>query len=164
MFKPRVFLLLFLSLLSLSCAAVQTAKPRGPLSITIEPLGVISGETVSFVITINSTTSGQNLRVMIQPPGDMELLEGELQWQGAITAGEPLELSFTGRFSSMHENRVAAIAVLNLGAGGNFSQRASYAFSAGIAAGVRTMPRERKPLGREEERNGRRLQVVPLQQ
>jgi hypothetical protein len=101
---------------------------------------------------------------MIQPPGDMELLQGDLQWQGAITAGEPLELGFTGRFSDKHENRVAAIAVLNLGTGGNFSQRASYAFSVGLAAGVTLMPRERKPLGHEEERNGRRLQVVPLQQ
>ncbi len=162
MLKPRLFILLLLALFSLNCAAVQTAKPQGPLSITIEPQGDTGGEVVSFVVTVTSRVSGNNLRVMLQPPADMELLEGELMWQGAITAGEPLELSYSGRFSTTHENRIAAIAVLNLGAGGSFSQRASFAFGV-MAAGVVTNKAGR-PLGREVEHNGRRLQVVPLQQ
>lgn len=146
-------------LFALGCqAAPHTHKPQGPLTVTITPEGeVVPGEPVTLVVRVSSSMASPDLQLLVHPPGDMQLVSGELQWRGAIARNGTVTLQFTGLFSDKHASTVSATAHVAAPGGGRMASRAQW----------RTGPQPAQkpaPQGRVIKRNGEDVVEVPLKQ
>jgi hypothetical protein len=123
----RLVIALLLFALTTGHAGQTASKPRGPLSLSIEPVGIADvGSDVGFVVTVTSQIASDHLRISIHPPDDMQLLSGDLLWQGSIEKRGQKTLEFNGRFSSGHSSRISVTAVLSAENNGRFARRVSF--------------------------------------
>lgn len=103
------------------------AKPQSPVTVEIYPTpDSLSSETIDFVVNASSQISASQFAIVVNPPKDMELVRGELTWQGAIQAGQTKTLNFSGTFKQRSNQRILVNAIIRSPSGPRFSARDSY--------------------------------------
>lgn len=150
---PLVFVVV-----SMGCGASPvTVKPQSPLTITISPEGELTVEQpIAFMVTVTSTIASSRLRIMVHPPGDMQLVDGALLWEGGIAAGEMVTVRFVGQFSSAHPNTVNATAIFETPSGGRMAAHGRYQFG-------ESPSRKPEAGGMIRKRDGVEIYEVPLE-
>lgn len=109
--------------------AAPQLKPQSSLHVSIVPISPISSDQpIQFEISINSKVTTSLLKLKISVPGDMQLIDGDLSWQGAINANETVVKTFTGIFSLQHNNIVSAVVSVKQEKAGHYSHRDSFQF------------------------------------
>jgi hypothetical protein len=137
-------------------AEEQGRKPEGVLELQLLPAQQpVERDSAEFLLTVTSTLASAQLSLTLQPPQEMELLAGELSWQGAIGAGESHTLSFTGRFPVEGLYRIEATAELS----GPSSRYRAYTH---YLLGEPEQEYQLLSPGYVVEEGGRRLHEVPL--
>ena len=105
----RLPILIFMCALWATSPVAWAAKPGSPLSITLSTQQPYqTGQEVVVQIQVVSAINVDQARVNIQPPAGMELLEGELAWQGSLSASVPLQWSFRCRLPATGIHRIGA--------------------------------------------------------
>ena len=100
------------------------------VSIKIEPVhdGDASKKVIQFNFVAVTQADVKALRIMIRPQGSMELVEGQLLWQGAALAKEPVQFKFKINRQSLKASGMLATAVITGKKGAQNAARYIYRF------------------------------------
>ncbi|VAX28180.1 hypothetical protein MNBD_NITROSPIRAE01-2343 [hydrothermal vent metagenome] len=83
-FKRRVFIVLLSYFLFPTLA--QAVKPRPPVQLMFQD-AVLSETEMEITLTARSNIETNSLVLSLTLPSDLSLLEGELEWEGSLSAG-----------------------------------------------------------------------------
>ena len=91
---------LIINILCVSLAGVFSslalAKPLSPVQVSITPSQPpASGQPMEFVVRATTSMDADNLRIEISVPRPINVLSGELDWQGPLLKGQEKQLRFT---------------------------------------------------------------------
>ena len=90
---------------------VVVAKPRAPFSISISAdTQPSANQPLTLTVAVKAFTEMERVTVEAMGMEDYELLQGELDWQGAIKAGGSTSFSFTIQVPKSGVVRIAAVA------------------------------------------------------
>ena len=133
MFVEKQLIKILVLLLCCQCVwAGNVHQADNKLEVSIVPLNQQSlNETPgAFKVTVLSKNNTESLRIMVQPQGQMKLIEGQMMWRGAALANRPIIFEFTVDKKTLRAQGVMVTAVV---AGKNGKQQAArdvYRFSA----------------------------------
>jgi hypothetical protein len=81
------------------CALFTTlagAKPLSPIQVSIMPANTpAQGQPVQFVVRATVTMDADNVHILVSVPESLQVLDGELQWQGPLSKGQETFLRFS---------------------------------------------------------------------
>lgn len=83
-FKRRVFIILLAYFLF--PAPAQAVKPRPPVQLMFQD-AALSETEMEITLTVRSNIETSSLVLALTLPSDLSLLEGELEWEGPLSAG-----------------------------------------------------------------------------
>lgn len=75
---------------------LANAKPLSPVQVSITPSQSASqGQPVEFLVRATVTVDTENLQIVVSIPQALNLISGQLQWQGPLLKGREMQLRFT---------------------------------------------------------------------
>jgi hypothetical protein len=156
-------------------STLASAKPLSPVQVSITPSKAYSpGQPVEFVVRATVTMDTERVRVLVSVPATLNVLSGELQWQGPLLKGQQQLLRFTVSLAEdatpfetdpLIQVQAAVISGLQGNAlaqsHGRLAASASYLWQTGVARAAAS--RQALPLNsRVAERNGITIQEYEL--
>jgi hypothetical protein len=102
-------------------------KPQSPIQIILEPdTEVTAGDLLAFNIIVTSMVAADEVNVSIELPVGSQLLEGKLNWQGALEKDEQTSLYLRVKLPENPTESVIASAAIGKFESSQFSARAIY--------------------------------------
>lgn len=150
-----------LAWMSNAIAETMAIKASSPVSISISTVeNNSSNSLVAFVVSATSTAAADNFVINVKLPGEAVVHDGQTQWQGAIAAGEVIELGFTAELRTDIDQHITASATISTPQGARLSASAIYeSFAASVSAFKREKAHSRS---RASIRKGRSVSEYSL--
>lgn len=106
-------------------------KENSGVSVSISPAQTVAknSQYASFDIVAVVKSNTDSLRIMVQPQGQMKLIEGQVLWRGAAIANKPVKFSITIDRSRTNAAGIMVTAVVAGKSGGQLMGRDLYRFS-----------------------------------
>jgi hypothetical protein len=144
---------------------------------------VAQGKPVEFMVRATVNMNADNVRIQVTIPATLEVLSGELQWQGPLLKGEEKLLRFTAILAEtsavleddpvIHVQAAVLSAVYSGDAQsqvhGQLAANAAYVWQTGVSTAARqalsldsSSQKSRDQTSRVVERNGITLKEYPL--
>ncbi len=122
MFKGKMIFSLMVFLISLLPQSVYSAKLRPPVQVTFQQNNLSSDET-EITLTAQVHVDTESLRLFIDLPLEIVLIDGELEWEGRLQAGDKQEIKIRTVRSSGVNPVIGGKATIRLKNGVEFVQK-----------------------------------------
>ena len=111
------------------------AKPRSPVSITLEPVAAfVAGKPVDFEVRVLSAVAAWSVTVEIVLPESSIVHQGRLNWQGSLAQDQQKILAFQATIPALSPEPLSATVIIGEPDSVRFSDRALFQTPNSLAA------------------------------